>query len=121
MKAPRAGSGAGHALGEAMNAFEVATNLIFADPHMALDALWRAGGEGEGVPVRVIRRAPDRIATFGDGRFVTDSVLIDVRISEAPGLARGDTFEIAGQIYEVASEPVRDADRLTWAAEARAA
>ena len=103
-----------------MNAFEVAVEVIFGDPHLALDALWRAGGAGEGVEVRVIRRSPDRLANFGDGRFVTDTVFIDVRVSEVPALGRGDTFEIGGQIYEVRSDPVRDSDRLTWAAEARA-
>lgn len=103
-----------------MNAFAVATDLIFTDRHLAVDATWRAAGAGDGVPVRVIRRRPDRIASFGEGQFVTDSVLIDVRVSEVPVLAPGDTFEIGGEIFEVRGEPVRDAERLTWAAEARA-
>lgn len=102
-----------------MNAFKVATDLLFLDRNIALDALWRPGGEGEGQPVRVIRRQPDRMANFGDGRFVTDTTLIDVRVSDAPTLAPGDTFEIGGDLYEVRGDPVRDADRLTWSADAR--
>jgi hypothetical protein len=102
-----------------MNAFELATDLIFADRHMAVDALWREGGAGDGVQCRVIRFSPDRIANFGEGRFLTDSVMIDVRIKEVPVLRRGDTIEIAGEIFEVRGDPVRDGDRLTWAAEAR--
>ncbi|MGY6704720.1 head-tail joining protein [Roseinatronobacter sp.] len=102
-----------------MNAFAAADDILFTDPHLSMPALYRAGGTGDGVPVRVILRTPDRIANFGDGRFVTDSVLIDLRISEVAELARGDTFEVDGTLYEIRSEPVRDAARLIWAAEAR--
>jgi hypothetical protein len=31
----------------------------------------------------------------------------------------GDTIEMGASIYEVRSDPVRDADRLIWTAEAR--
>lgn len=100
--------------------FAASVAAMFRDRHIAVDALWRAGGAGDGVPVRAIRRAPDRFASFGDGRFVTDSVLIDVRTEQVATLARGDTFEFGGAIYEVASDPVRDSERLIWSAEARA-
>lgn len=101
-------------------AFGAAIDAMFRDRHMASDALYRAGGAGDGDPVRVIKRAPDRITNFSDGRYVSDSVLIDVRLSQVSALAPGDTFEISGVIYEVRGEPVRDSERLVWAAEARA-
>ena len=101
-------------------AFRAAIDAMFRDRHMASDALYRAGGSGDPVPVRVIKRAPDRIANFGDGRFVADAVLYDVRVSEVAVLAPGDTLEVAGVVYELRGEPVRDAERLVWAAEARA-
>ena len=101
-------------------AFAAAVNALFRDRHMSVAAIYRSGGAGDGDPVRVIKRAPDRLANFGDGRFVSDSVLIDVRISEVSALKPGDTFEIGASIYEVRGEPVRDGERLTWAAEARA-
>ena len=50
-----------------MNAFATAMNMIFADPNMAVDALWLAGGTGPGVSVRVIRKSPDEITPFGGG------------------------------------------------------
>jgi len=102
-----------------MTAFAAAIAALFRDRNMAVDALYRAGGGGDGVPVRVITRAPDRIGNFGEGRFVVEAILIDVRISDVALLERGDTFEIAGEIYEVRSDPVRDSERLIWAAEAR--
>lgn len=45
-----------------MNAFAAAIDLLFEDPNMAVDALYRAGGAGSGTPVRVIRKAPDQLA-----------------------------------------------------------
>lgn len=103
-----------------MNAFAAGIDAIFRDPNMAKDALYRAAGGGAGVPVRVIFRAPDRIANWNEGRFVTDTIFIDVRVSDVPELAPGDTFEIGGELFEVRSEPVRDRERLCWAAEVRA-
>lgn len=102
-----------------MNAFAAAIDLLFEDPNMAVDALYRAGGEGSGTPVRVIRKAPDQLANFGDSRFVTDTLTLDVRVAEVPSLATGDTLEIAGELFEVRSEPVRDRERLVWSTEGR--
>ena len=103
-----------------MTAFAAATSALFRDPNIAVDALYRPGGIGGGVPVRVIRAAPDRLAQFGESRFVTDTVGLDVAIAEAPNLAEGDTFEIEGTLHTIRGAPIRDADRLVWSAEARA-
>lgn len=102
-----------------MTAFAIAMDVLFTDPNLSCAALYRAGGAGDGQPVRVIRHAPDRLASFGEGRFVTESVLIDVRIAEVPDLAEGDTLEINSILYEIRSQPLRDCERLIWAAEAR--
>ncbi|WP_323006539.1 head-tail joining protein [Pseudorhodobacter sp.] len=102
-----------------MNAFAAAIDLLFEDPNMAVDALYRAGGEGSGTPVRVIRKAPDQLANFGDSRFVTDTLTLDLRVAEVSSLAKGDTIEIAGELFEVRSEPIRDRERLVWSTEGR--
>ncbi len=102
-----------------MNAFAAAIDVMFEDPNMAVDALYRSGGEGPGMLVRAIRKSPDQTANFGDGRFVTDTMTLDLRVAEAPGLAKGDTIEIDGDVFELRSEPVRDRERLVWSAEAR--
>jgi hypothetical protein len=102
-----------------MSAFAFAIDVLFEDPNMGVDAVYRAGGDSVGVPVRVMRRAPDRLANFGEGRFVTDTVFIDVRCAEVAALSAGDTFEIDSVVYEVRSEPVRDSERLVWASEVR--
>ena len=103
-----------------MIAFDLATDSLFADPNLAVDALLRLGGSGPVQPIRVIRAMPDRFASFGEGRFVVDTVLLNIRLADAPVLAAGDTVEIAGQLHEVQGTPTRDSDRLVWLAEARA-
>jgi hypothetical protein len=102
-----------------VNAFDLAAKAILADANMASDAIYRAGGLGLGVAVRAIRRAPDRAASFGDGRFLTDSVLLDVAVADVPAAAMGDTFQIGAVIYEVRSDPARDVERIFWTCEVR--
>lgn len=102
-----------------MNAFAFAIDAMFQDPNMGVDAVYRAGGAGPAVPLRVMRRSPDRMANFGDGRFVTDSLLLDFRVADVPSPAVGDTFEVAGEIFELRADPVRDSERLVWAGEVR--
>ena len=102
-----------------MSALATMVNATFRDRNLASDAIYRPGGVGLGVTVRVTRRSPDRATPFGDGRFVTDTHLIDVRVSEVAALGPGDTFQIGAEIYGVRGEPLRDAERLVWSAEAR--
>ena len=103
-----------------MTAFDLATKSLFADQNLAVDALLRVGGSGPAQPIRVIRAMPDQFASFGEGRFVVDTVLLNIRLINAPVLSAGDTVEIAGQLHEVQGTPTRDTNRLTWLAEARA-
>jgi len=103
-----------------LSAFDLATGSLFADQNLAVDALLRVGGTGPAQPIRVIRAMPDQFASFGEGRFVVDTVLLNIRLADAPALAAGDTVEIAGQLHEVQGTPTRDTNRLIWLAEARA-
>ena len=84
-----------------MTAFVLATDSLFADQNFAVDALLRLGGGGTAQAIRVFRAMPDKFASFGEGRFLVDTVLLNVRLLDAPALAAGDTVEIAGQLHEV--------------------
>ncbi len=103
-----------------MSAFDLAIDMLFSDANLAVDGLWRQGGVGAGVAVRLIRRAPDLVANFGDGRFVSDSTLMDVRVSDVATLAEGDTFQIGTDVFVVQGDPLRDSEQLVWKAEVRA-
>ena len=103
-----------------MTVFAEAVDLLFTDDNIGRDATWRAGGVGAGVTVRIVFRAPDQVASFDSGRFVTQGHFVDVRISEVSILAPGDTFEIGSATYAVQGEPLADDDNLIWSAEVRA-
>ena len=103
-----------------MTAFDLAMDSLFADQNLAVDALLRVGGTDPAQAIRVIRAMPDGFASFGEGRFVVDTVLLNIRLADAPALGAGDTVEIAGQLHEVQGTPTRDSARLVWLAEARA-
>ncbi len=92
---------------------------LFADPILARAALWRPGGTGDGVPVRVIARRPDQVVDFSGARIATATALFDIRVAEATDLAEGDTIEVGGEILVVQGVPLRDSARLVWTVEAR--
>lgn len=101
-----------------MDAFAAATDALFGDPNIARSALWSTGGAGDGISVRVIAKRPDQVVGFGDSRAVLPAVLIDVRRSEVPDPAIGDTVEIDGDLFELIATPVADSLRLVWTCEA---
>lgn len=103
-----------------MSVIAAAFETLFADPNMARDATFTPTG-GVAVPVRVALRRPDRVSDFGETRLHTETTVVDIRVADAPTLASGDAFEIAGESYVVQGEPLRDAERLIWTAELRSA
>ena len=103
-----------------MNAFALATDSMFEDHNHGLDSVFRSGGAGDGAPARVILRAPDGVASFGERRFVVETFILKVRLSEVAEPVAGDTFTIGTDAYEVHGAPARDALRLVWTCEVRA-
>ena len=104
-----------------MTIFAEALDDLFADPHLARDAAWRAGGTGPPAAVRIVLRQPDRIGGFGETRLLADTTVVELRTLEVPVVAAGDTIEIDGDLYRVPGEPVRDSERLVWTVELRPA
>jgi len=101
-----------------MSTFASAIDALFADPNIGEDALWRAGGVGAGVVVRIIRKSPDRMADFGDSRAVLPTVGIDVRRSQAATITEGDLILIGAETFRIIGEPMGDALGLVSACEA---
>ncbi|MCP5364105.1 MAG: hypothetical protein H6905_02535 [Hyphomicrobiales bacterium] len=102
-----------------MTAFALAFDTLFADPNLGRIAVYRVGGAGSDIPVRIILRRTDEIGNFGETRIIAETVVIDVPVSEIAAPAEGDTFTIGGETFVVQGEPVRDAERLVWTLEAR--
>jgi len=97
-----------------MTVFAAAMDRIFANPSMAVVALWISGTTSEEISIRVIRRAPDRITEFGAARLMSDTMVLDVRVSDLPDPRAGDLIVIGTDSFTIQGEPVRDSDRLIW-------
>lgn len=102
-----------------MTLFALAMDRIYANPSMAAAALWISATTSEERPIRVIRRAPDRITEFGAGRFVSDSMMVDVRLSDLSDPRSGDLIVIGTDSFIIQGEPVRDRERLIWTLDLR--
>jgi hypothetical protein len=97
-----------------MTAFSAAMDAIFADANMAADALWFEQGFGPGTACRVIRRAPDEVSDFGQGRFRSETTTVYVRVSDVATPMAGDLLTIGTEQFRVQGDPLRDAERLVW-------
>ncbi len=104
-----------------MTVFAYAMDRIFANPSMAVAALWISSTTSEERSIRVFRRAPDRITEFGAGRFVSDTTTVDVRVADLPDPRTGDLIMIGTDSFTVQGEPVRDRERLVWTVDLRPA
>lgn len=103
-----------------MSVFTAMIDALFADPHLAEEAFWRTGGTGPAVAIRVIRKASDKIESFGDSRAILPTIVLDVRKAEAPMIAEGDRIAIGPESFRIIAPPVSDALGLVWSCEAAA-
>ncbi len=104
-----------------MTVFATAMDRIFAHPSMAVAAVWISAATSEERPLRVIRRAPDRITEFGAAHIVSDSMIVDVRVTDLPDPRPGDLIVIGTDSFVIQGEPVRDRERLVWTVDMRSA
>ena len=102
-----------------MTVFATAMDRIYANPSMAAAAVWISATTSEERPIRVIRRAPDRNTEFGAGRFVSDTMMVDVRVSDMLDPRTGDLIVIGAESFTIQGEPVRDRERLIWTLDLR--
>lgn len=99
-----------------MTAFAAAMEAIFSDQNMAVDATWTPQG-GAPLPVRVIRKAPDELTSFGAARILSDTMIVDVRVADMPNPKPGDTITIGPDTFTLQGAPKRDRERLVWTLE----
>lgn len=101
-----------------MSVFSAAIDAIFADANMAADATWTARSGLSSLTCRVILKSPDAIEGFAQAQILSDTTLIDVRVSEIAAPAPGDRFAIGAETFVVMGKPSRDRERLVWTVEA---
>jgi hypothetical protein len=96
-----------------MSAFDGAMAALLADPHLGVDALYRVGGTGNPVALRVLRTSPDRITSGFDTEIISASDILSLPIALLPDLAPGDSFAIGAELLTV-SHATRDGSGTAW-------
>jgi hypothetical protein len=96
-----------------MNAFDVAMASLIADAHLGVDALYRQGGTGAPISLRVLRSSPDRMADAFGTEVISASDILSLAIATLPDIASGDTFLIGGEVLTV-RHAERDASGTAW-------
>ena len=96
-----------------MGVFAAALGDLLADPHVGVDALWRAGGAGPAVAVRAVRSSPDRVASAFDAAVIQATDVLTVAVADVADVAAGDSFSIGADALTV-THAERDAIGVAW-------
>ena len=96
-----------------MSAFAAAMDVLVADPNLGTDAIYRQGGSGSPIGLRVLRSSPDRVAdAFGTG-IISATDILSVAIAVLPAVDAGDTFTLGPDTLTV-QHAERDAAGVAW-------
>jgi hypothetical protein len=96
-----------------VNAFAEAMAVLVADPNLGVDAVYRQGGVGAPISLRVLRSSPDRVADAFGTEILSATDILSVPIAVLPDLAAGDSFTLGPDLLTV-SHAERDASGTTW-------
>ncbi|MDI3341827.1 MAG: hypothetical protein QJR03_14975, partial [Sphaerobacter sp.] len=84
-----------------MNAFADAMAALVADPNLGTEAVYRQGGTGPAVPVRVLRSSPDRVGEAFGTEILSATDILSVAIAVLPDVAAGDRFALGPDLLTV--------------------
>ena len=96
-----------------MSAFVDAMAAMVADPNLGVEAVYRQGGTGAPIALRVIRSSPDRGGDAFGTELLQASDVLAVAIATLPALGSGDTFQFGADILTV-THAERDAAGIAW-------
>ncbi|MCX7371178.1 MAG: hypothetical protein NTW56_01845 [Alphaproteobacteria bacterium] len=96
-----------------MSAFADAMAAMVADPNLGVEAVYRQGGTGAPIALRVIRSSPDRGGDAFGSELLQASDVLALAIATLPQLGSGDTFQFGADILTV-THAERDATGIAW-------
>lgn len=96
-----------------MNAFADAIVVLVADPNLGAEAVYRRGGSGTPISLRVLRSSPDRVADAFGTEILSATDILSIAIAVLPDLAAGDSFALGPDLLTV-THAERDASGTAW-------
>ncbi len=97
-----------------MSPFAAMLDQLFEHPAMAVAATHTPGGGGAGTAVRAVLARPDQVFPGYDAGARSVSLVAEVRVSELPAPAEGDTLTVGVTAYRIDALSRPDPDRLIW-------
>lgn len=94
--------------------FDEMVDDVFAE--LGKPALYKAGGTGAGIAVRLRLQNPDLLIQVSGLDVIGATTVVRVRISEIAQVSKGDVFVIDGKEHRVVGTPKRDDGRRLWIA-----
>jgi hypothetical protein len=96
-----------------MSAFATAMAALVADPSLGTTAVWRAAGTGPAVTVRLLRSAPDRVASAFDAAVLQATDLLSIAVADLADLAPEDSIAIGSDLL-IVTHAERDTTGVAW-------
>ncbi len=96
-----------------MSAFADAMAALVIDPNLGSDAVYRQGGGGPPVTLRVLRSSPDRVADAFGTEILSATDVLSVAIATLPAIVAGDSFALDPDLLTV-THAERDASGTAW-------
>jgi hypothetical protein len=96
-----------------MSAFADAMAALVADPNLGADAIYRQGGTGAPIVLRVLRSTPDRVGEAFGTEILAATDILSIAIAVLPDLAAGDRFALGPDLLTV-THAERDASGTAW-------
>ena len=96
-----------------MSAFAAAMAALVTDPNLGAEAVYRPGGTGAPIGLRVLRSSPDRVADAFGTEILSATNILSVAIAFLPDLAAGDSFALGPDLLTV-THAERDASGTAW-------
>jgi hypothetical protein len=96
-----------------MTAFAAAVDVLFSDPNISAAATFIRSGDAAR-DIRVVVSRPDVVQDYSTARVQTDTVSLEIRVSDVAQPRRGDQIIVGGETRVVQGVPVRDRERLVW-------
>ncbi len=96
---------------------QMAVDTVFAT--FGVDAILSPHSGAPDVVIRVVTKAAHDVLDYGDARILTDTMLMEVRRTEASPVS-GDIIRLGDQDYKVQGPPqILDTDQLVWTLDMR--
>lgn len=96
-----------------MSAFATALAALVADANLGVEAIFRQGGMGAPVPLRLVRSSPDRVADAFGTEIISATDILTVSTAALPVIAAGDSFALGAELLTV-THAERDASGAAW-------